>query len=92
MNFLKFHLRTLSDGLEEGFELGLLLGCKLTEGCKRVMRLSVVRYEYIKRRDKMAILLTHLIRRLEEGFELGLLLGCKLTEGCKRSNDVNKVV
>ncbi len=67
MILLKFRLRTLSDGLEEGFELGLLLGCKLTEGCKRVMRLSVVRYEYIKRRDKMAISLTHLIGRAGGG-------------------------
>ena len=31
----QYCLRTESDGLEEGFELGLLLGCKLTEGCKR---------------------------------------------------------
>jgi hypothetical protein len=30
----------------EGEELGLLLGSKHTEGCKRVMRLSVVCYEY----------------------------------------------
>ena len=36
----------------EGEELGLLLGCKLTEGCKRVLRLSVVSYQYHTSRSK----------------------------------------